>query len=64
MTIDPTLLDQTVIDLLDRHGTNALAAAQERLRSASQSNSPTAVDFAMVVLSEVERRLSTTTSKA
>jgi hypothetical protein len=45
MTIDPALLDQTVVDLLDRHGSNALAAAQERLRSASRSSNPTAVDF-------------------
>lgn len=55
MPVDPTLLFQTVQDLRDRFGANALAMAQERVERASRAGDQSALDLALMVLTEVER---------
>jgi hypothetical protein len=56
MAVDPAHVSRTVADLLDHHGPRALAVAQKRVESASKAGDMPALDLAMMVLSEVEKR--------
>ena len=56
MAVDPTNLPQAAMEMLERYGAKALERAQERVDSASKGGDPAALDLALLLLTEVERR--------
>ncbi len=57
MPVDPALVSRSASELIDRYGATALARAQELVDRATGAGDVPALDLALVVLSEVERRL-------
>ena len=57
MPIDPTLVSRSANELIDRHGATAIARAQDLAERATRAGDVPALDLALLVLSEVERRL-------
>ena len=65
MPVDPALVSRSANELIDRHGPTAIARATELVERATRAGdvgaSPRlrlpALDLALLVLSEVERRL-------
>ncbi len=57
MPVDPALVSSSASELIDRHGAAAVARAQGLVERATRAGDVPALDLALLVLSEVERRL-------
>lgn len=57
MPVDPVALATAVAEIIDRHGVRALSVADERVQSATRAGDLPALDLALLMLSEVERRV-------
>ena len=57
MPVDPALVSRSANELIDRHGPTAIARATELVERATRAGDVPALDLALLVLSEVERRL-------
>ena len=57
MPVDPALVSRSAIELIDRHGAVAIERATELVERATRAGDLPALDLALLVLSEVERRL-------
>ena len=55
--VDPALVSRSAIELIDRHGATAIERATELVERATRAGDVPALDLALLVLSEVERRL-------
>ena len=58
ITMDQEASDQITLaaqELIDRHGNNAVAFAKERVEMLKNSDGGADLDFALLVLSDVER---------
>lgn len=55
MPVDMDQVVKAAQDLLERYGDNALAVAQDRVAQISRAGDQSALDLALMVLTEVER---------
>jgi hypothetical protein len=62
LSVDPAQISHAACELIDRHGATAIARAQELVEQATRAGDIPALDLALLVLSEVERRLQAETS--
>jgi RPA family protein len=56
MAVDPEHVAKAASEMLARHGINAVARAQDRVNEVSRAGDRTALDLAMLLLTEVERQ--------
>ncbi|TAN69181.1 MAG: hypothetical protein EPN20_06175 [Magnetospirillum sp.] len=56
MAVDPAQVFRTATELLRRHGRLAVGLAEEQAQSVARAGDYPALDVALMVLTEVERR--------
>jgi hypothetical protein len=56
MAVDPEHVAKAASEMLARYGINAIARAQDRVNEVSRAGDRTALDLAMLLLTEVERQ--------
>jgi hypothetical protein len=56
MAVDPEQVARSVDDLIDHYGAAALDVAHKQVERASRAGDHPALDLALMVLTEVERR--------
>lgn len=62
MAIDPEHVAKAASEMLVRYGINAVARAQDRVDEVSRAGDRTALDLAMLLLTEVERQAAASAS--
>jgi hypothetical protein len=56
MAVDPEQVARSADDLIDHYGQTALEVARQQVERASRAGDMPALDLALMVLSEIERR--------
>jgi hypothetical protein len=56
MAVDPEHVARSADDLIDHYGQTALEVARQQVERASRAGDMPALDLALMVLSEIERR--------
>ena len=56
MAVDPEHVARSADDLIDNYGQTALEVARQQVERASRASDMPALDLALMVLSEIERR--------
>ena len=56
MAVDPEQVARSADDLIDHYGQTALEVARQQVERASRASDMPALDLALMVLSEIERR--------
>ncbi|WP_040476238.1 hypothetical protein [Paramagnetospirillum caucaseum] len=59
MAVDPEQVARSADDLIDHYGQTALEVARQQVERASRAGDMPALDLALMVLSEIERRQTT-----
>jgi RPA family protein len=62
MAVDPEQVAKAASEMLGRYGLNAVARAQDRVNEVSRTGDRTALDLAMLLLTEVERQAAASAS--